>query len=76
MKLVVVGKIAIKELIGKRIQELRKAHRLNPSECNAQADKTTTLSEDLTDYQKSCRKRWANYLPLPLLTKEGTKGML
>ena|SRR3990167_10312672 len=29
------------------------------NECNAQADKTTTLSEDLTDYQKSCRKRWA-----------------
>mgnify|MGYP001618976685 CR=1 FL=1 len=39
-------------------------------------NKTTTLSEDLTDYQKSCRKRWDLYLPLPLLTKEGIKGRL
>ena len=37
----------------------KKDGKLNLSACNSQADKTTTLSEDLTDYQKSCRKRWA-----------------
>lgn len=33
--------------------------KLKLSACNAQVDRTTTLSEDLTDYQKLCRKRWA-----------------